>query len=88
MDGHTAWHLAAKSDKAEVWEKRWYWAKEGLTWEELNNKSLLAKNSMQKTAWHQAAEDGNTDGLVKLWVWAKNTLIREELQNELLLAKG
>jgi len=30
-DGHTGWHLAAKSGKAEVWENIWYWVKEELT---------------------------------------------------------
>jgi hypothetical protein len=70
--------VTAKFCKTEVWKKLWYWDKEALTWEELNIKLLLAKNSMQLTAWHLMAEDGNTDTLVKSWVWAKDTVTWEK----------
>jgi len=85
-DGHTAWHLAAKSGNTEVWQNLWKWAEETLTPQEINNKLLLAKDDLEVTVWHWAAKNGHTQSLDTIWGWAKKNLVGDELSNGLLLA--
>ena len=87
-EGHTAWHLAARSCDKEVLEILWNWSTKILTKEELKGKLLLAVDCEGKTAWHLAAEGDNIEILQKIWKSAKGTLTTEELGNKFLLAQN
>ena len=58
-DGRTAWHVAAKWGKVELFEILWDWAKElQLNPEEIKNDVYLLKDKNETTAWHVAAKWG------------------------------
>lgn len=66
-----AWHVAAHNGNIGILHQLWEWAKELLTQDELNTKSLLAKNIWGRTVCCVAAVVGQLDILHKMWEWAK-----------------
>jgi hypothetical protein len=48
-DGRTAWHFAVMRGNKEVWQKLWYWGKETLTLQALNNNLLVATDEVEET---------------------------------------
>ena len=78
--------MTAEYGKIEAFQKLWFYAKDNLTTDEINNKLLLATDIEGKTVWHWAARWGYTEALQKLWEYAKENLTKDEINNKLLLA--